>query len=478
MTITAQSPLVGPPSGTLGAALSYAGTDNAAYIREAWRLALTVGVDPAIVVSQSAHETNDWTSERWAGGNHNPAGLGIESDNDPDPATLTQTEAARLHVWALWFIASGPGKWTWQDGPSPFVLPASVAAFRRRWEAKAADANYPASVRTLADLQTRYVDRDGEPQAVWAWDDHYAAGIIARHRAMFGAEEEEQPVSIPETIDYAPLPVPVIVDLIGEDQPNQNPGIPMTPTMGTWHETANQAPGADALMHARYLRNGADGSQVSWHYTVDDTRIVQHLPLNRVGWHAGDGNGPGNYTTVAVECCVNRDGDLATAQRNTAALFGLLRARGIIGEVVQHNHWSGKDCPTQLRRGNTIPWARAQEMIAEYAATYSGAEPEPAEPVAGPIWWEPGDVGPVRRESDGAVALAMLGQVTAKRAVPVRTHASAKARIVTKLAQGATATIAGTYRAPNGQRWVFVETGDGRYGRALWSAFAERYPTL
>ena len=29
--------------------------------------------------------------------------------------------------------------------------------------------------------------------------------------------------------------------------------------------------------------------QVSWHFTVDDTQIIQHIPLNEVAYHAGDG---------------------------------------------------------------------------------------------------------------------------------------------------------------------------------------------
>ena len=29
--------------------------------------------------------------------------------------------------------------------------------------------------------------------------------------------------------------------------------------------------------------------QVSWHFTVDYTQIIQHIPLNEVAWHAGDG---------------------------------------------------------------------------------------------------------------------------------------------------------------------------------------------
>jgi len=46
----------------------------------------------------------------------------------------------------------------------------------------------------------------------------------------------------------------------------------MTPRYITVHTTANQSKGANALAHARYLKNGGAGT--SWHFTVDDTQIV------------------------------------------------------------------------------------------------------------------------------------------------------------------------------------------------------------
>jgi N-acetylmuramoyl-L-alanine amidase len=47
----------------------------------------------------------------------------------------------------------------------------------------------------------------------------------------------------------------------------------------TVHETGNTNRGANARAHGNYLRsNDAANVPVSWHYTVDDTEIVQHLP--------------------------------------------------------------------------------------------------------------------------------------------------------------------------------------------------------
>lgn len=121
----------------------------------------------------------------------------------------------------------------------------------------------------------------------------------------------------------------------------------------TIHETGNFAKGADAKAHGSYVRgDSAQASRVSWHYTVDDHSIVQHIPDGETAYHAGDGaSGPGNCTSIGIEICVNADGDFTKAQDNAAALVRLLLLEhGItIDNVVQHNRWNGKDCPYTIR---------------------------------------------------------------------------------------------------------------------------------
>ena len=121
----------------------------------------------------------------------------------------------------------------------------------------------------------------------------------------------------------------------------------------TIHETANPARGADAAAHAAYLDSAAgEKAMVSWHYTVDDHAIVQHLPDDETAYHAGDGkDGPGNATSLGIEICVDEGGDFEAAKANAAALVRLLMDEHDIdiAHVVQHNHWSGKDCPYNIR---------------------------------------------------------------------------------------------------------------------------------
>ncbi|MGR5954222.1 N-acetylmuramoyl-L-alanine amidase [Bacillus paranthracis] len=109
-----------------------------------------------------------------------------------------------------------------------------------------------------------------------------------------------------------------------------------------------QKKGADARAHANYLVNGGDGK--SWHFTVDSNRIVQHLPINENGWHAGDGNGTGNRSSIGIETCENSDGNFEKALANVAKLVKFLMGQtGIgIGNVVPHQRWSGKYCPRPI----------------------------------------------------------------------------------------------------------------------------------
>ena len=155
-----------------------------------------------------------------------------------------------------------------------------------------------------------------------------------------------------EAVEAGQVVTAILVHMISDGRKNR-PGGSNPDTWITIHETGNPARGADGLAHAAYL-DSTDGEKdlVSWHYTVDDHAIVQHLPDGETAYHAGDGrDGPGNTTSIGIEICVNAGGDFAKAKANAAALVRLLMAEhGIpIDHVVQHNHWSGKDCPYTIR---------------------------------------------------------------------------------------------------------------------------------
>lgn len=140
----------------------------------------------------------------------------------------------------------------------------------------------------------------------------------------------------------------IIQSIVPKSVKNVRPGIAMSPKYITIHNTANEK--ADAMAHAKYLLNGAGGASKSWHFTVDDKVIVQHLPTNEVGWHAGDGRGPGNMSSIGVEICEHKGIDFEKAVQNAAWLVRKLMAEHKIPihRVVPHKHWTGKTCPRLL----------------------------------------------------------------------------------------------------------------------------------
>lgn len=155
----------------------------------------------------------------------------------------------------------------------------------------------------------------------------------------------------------------------------------------TIHETANTKAGADAAAHAAYLANTTQ--KVSWHFTVDDHEIWQHLPGNEDAFHAGDGNGAGNRTSIGIELCVNRDGNFEQTLKNGAWLVKQLMQRHHIppANVVQHHYWSGKNCPMTLR--NTNRWEEWKTMIRKELSVKEALESLYAKGVINsPEYWE------------------------------------------------------------------------------------------
>src|SRR5699024_4157951 len=131
----------------------------------------------------------------------------------------------------------------------------------------------------------------------------------------------------------------------------------------TVHQTANTSKGANAQAHANLQSNG-NSRNASWHYTVDDTQAIQSFSHDVKCWHAG--TTAGNHQSIGVELCVNSDANYKKVLENGAELVkSIMKQEGIsIGNVVQHNHWSGKNCPTQLRAGYSgINWVGFINMV-------------------------------------------------------------------------------------------------------------------
>ncbi|HEY0601654.1 MAG TPA: N-acetylmuramoyl-L-alanine amidase [Herpetosiphonaceae bacterium] len=149
-------------------------------------------------------------------------------------------------------------------------------------------------------------------------------------------------------LDEAFARLNISVDLIPRSSSNR-PGTAMHPTYITIHNTANNSSDADALMHARYLKgDDARRRKVSWHFSMDDTRCVKHLPTNEVAWHAG----PANTQSIAIEVCQNQGINKAEAISRASLLTAVLMSFYNIDteHVVPHKFWTGKDCPEVILR--------------------------------------------------------------------------------------------------------------------------------
>jgi len=164
-----------------------------------------------------------------------------------------------------------------------------------------------------------------------------------------------------------------IVQLFIPQANNNRPGRTNPANFITIHETGNTAKGANARAHANFLKN--PNTAVSYHYTVDDAEIVQHLPETEDAFHAGDGAGKGNRQSIGIEICVNSDGDFAKAVDRTIQLVAdICTRRNIpVENIRQHFHWSGKNCPTNIRAGKPFAWSVFLEKVAQ------SLKPVPAE---------------------------------------------------------------------------------------------------
>lgn len=159
----------------------------------------------------------------------------------------------------------------------------------------------------------------------------------------------------------------------------------------TIHQTGNTAAGANAMAHHRLQARSGVG--YGWHWQVDDEMAIQTHDHSFKIWNAGDGRGKGNTESISIEICVNLDGDYNQSVENGAKLAALiLKEENIdISKMVQHNYWTGKNCPEQIRAcKNGICWSHFVEKVRGYL----NASNEP-------IGWIKDSVGWWYREPNG-----------------------------------------------------------------------------
>ena len=134
------------------------------------------------------------------------------------------------------------------------------------------------------------------------------------------------------------------------------------------HQTGNPGVGADAAAHAKLQKN--ETLNYGWHWQVDDKQAIQSFSHDYKIYCQGDGfNGIGNNQAISVEICINKDGNYNKAVENGARLIAQIMKDEKIGidNVQQHNFFSGKNCPAQIRAGkNGITWKKFKQMVMSF----------------------------------------------------------------------------------------------------------------
>lgn len=174
--------------------------------------------------------------------------------------------------------------------------------------------------------------------------------------------------------------LPTIREAFLPKEADNRPGVVIVPRYVTVHETANPDPGANAEMHRRYVHSGGGPQSTSYNFVVDDAEAVALVPIGESSNHAG--TAPGNTSGIAIELCVNADGDWQRTLDHGAGLVARLYrtvptlyapATGL----VNHGRWRATGCPARLRANGGKLW---DEFVGAVTRELAGAPPPTADP--------------------------------------------------------------------------------------------------
>jgi hypothetical protein len=492
MTITTDSPIVGFVGGDFDwPANPKRPHDLADYFEELHRLCKLVDFDYRILVAQAWHESAGWSdASPWWPERLNCFGLGITGDpaqNAASPTFATGTDAARAHVYHMALYVLPPNATT--TDPRWLAINQYAQSDPRR--AAVRQAGFAGTVRTLGDLGN----------GKWAADENYAPQIAAKANQIFPEE------AMPDIV-YGNVPYPSVIQ---SHLPASNPmvetsGAPDVPLAVVWHRMLGTLLGTDQWFHAGHAATCYGIGCAATDGTANAGKIYEWI-APRTGWY-GESSGPvsapygdglalvnkvgvnsvnrvskaieisGNYDTPLDEACraalVAMTAYWADQKRIPWDQFPMVPGEGR-SFVVFHQELTigtGKVCPGKVVMDETPALI---ERIRQYLKGYQVSAAPTPEPNKPSVPWGKDGIG-IHKIGD-TNALAFLGQVTAKRDVPVWDHAGKGAKKIGTIAKGKTATARGTFRSGN-TRYVLIDLGDKGIGRASLSAFHEKWPVL
>lgn len=137
------------------------------------------------------------------------------------------------------------------------------------------------------------------------------------------------------------------------------------------HDTGMPQPNDNAAGLNKYIHeqaNSLNGRVASWHFSIDDHEVYQHVPTDEIAWHAGDGTrkfgekaynvsankydlGGGNQNGIGIETCINPGNDYEMTLNRTAKLVAMLlhQYNLDLSRIKQHYDFSSKNCPNVIR---------------------------------------------------------------------------------------------------------------------------------
>lgn len=126
----------------------------------------------------------------------------------------------------------------------------------------------------------------------------------------------------------------------------------------------------DAEQYTRATWPNCNMGGVVVHYYVDELGGWQNLREDEQGWHAGDGDGPGNTQSVAIEIIMNGStgANNVKAEDNGARLAAAILHRWGLGIADLHSHYfyslssPKKNCPLYIRPH----WAEFEAKVKGY----------------------------------------------------------------------------------------------------------------
>lgn len=452
------------------------------YLGELNRLCRLVGFNFDLLAAQALHETANFTSPIWRT-RLNPVGLGVTDGGDDGIAFASGTDAARAHVVHMccyvfdrlvhpWITrADVPGAGTFDLREYRNLDPRMERVWNQPWAG---------TVRTLSDLTGR-----------WASDPKYAAKIAAKANALLDAAQKGAPMATPTiyslATDYARfgLTQAEASRILDNRFTNRVQGA----VQGRIEYLVYHIQDGTTVSSLDWWANGP-GVQASSNYMVQrDGSILIVIPEQHGPWTNGDDmyptpagqplvDLPGNSNIWSVT--IEAEGTPADPPTNYPRQMDALEwlTRDIVARNPALTPASRRIQHADVNRIGKPNCAGVYYPVIKARTADIGSKP--AKPEPSPIWWEPGDQwGPQKRAHDGALAWAFLGEVTAKRNVPIRKDAHANAPVVHRLKAGDRVQIVGTHKAANKTVWAFIEYAPGKVGRSLLSAFEPyRWPTV